>query len=99
MRIPLPKLMRYWREHDHALARRSELPQRALRLWAWLAKRPALYHRAARASMGLLRLLSGSKGLPRSLPLAGGWLRHRDFPAPESGGTFQVQWAKRQRSR
>jgi L-lactate dehydrogenase complex protein LldF len=96
MRIPLPKMMRYWREHDYALSRRSELPQRALRLWAWLALRPSLYHRAARFGTTVLRLVSGAKGLPRSLPFASGWTKHRDFPAPE-GGTFQAQWAKRKR--
>ena len=25
------------------------------------------------------------------LPFAGGWTRHREFPAPE-GATFQSQW-------
>jgi L-lactate dehydrogenase complex protein LldF len=97
MRIPLPKMMRYWREHDHALARRSELPQRALRLWAWLARRPSLYHRAFAVANRLLRLVSGAKGLPRSLPFAGGWMKHRNFPAPERGGTFQAQWARRRK--
>lgn len=95
MRIPLPKMMRYWREHDYALAKRSELPQRSLRLWAWFAKRPRLYHRASAMGNRLLRLVSGRKGLPKSLPFAGGWTKYRDFPAPEPGGTFQAQWAKR----
>lgn len=96
MRIPLPKMMRYWREHDYALAKRGELPQRALRYWAWLARRPGVYHRAFATGNRLLRLVSGAKGLPKSLPFAGGWTKHRDFPAPEPGGTFQTQWAKRQ---
>lgn len=97
MRIPLPKMMRYWREHDHVLARRSELPQRALRLWAWLARRPSLYHRAFAVANRLLRLVSGAKGLPRSMPFAGAWMKHRNFPAPERGGTFQAQWARRRK--
>lgn len=98
MRIPLPKMMRYWRQHDYAMAKTSELPQRALRLWAWLAKRPALYHRATRIGARLLRLTSGQKGLSRSLPFTQSWMKHRDFPAPE-GGTFQAQWAKRRGGR
>ncbi|MEZ5923228.1 MAG: LutB/LldF family L-lactate oxidation iron-sulfur protein [Hyphomicrobiaceae bacterium] len=97
MRIPLPKMLRYWREHDHALARRSDLSQRALRLWAWLAQRPAAYHRASRVGLGLMRLVSGPRGLPHWLPFTKGWTRHRDFPAPEKGGTFHAQWAKRGR--
>jgi len=28
------------------------------------------------------------------LPLASGWTRHRDLPAPQ-GATFQAQWKKR----
>ena len=98
MRIPLPKMMRYWRQHDYALAKRSELPQRALRLWAWLVRRPALYHRATRIGARLLWLMSGRKGLSRSLPFAQGWMKHRDFPAP-AGSTFQAQWAKRRGGR
>ncbi len=53
MRIPLPKMMRYWREHDYALAKRSELPQRALRYWAWLAQA------GRRSIIGPLRPASG----------------------------------------
>ncbi len=29
-----------------------------------------------------------------NLPLAGGWTRFRDFPAPQRGGTFHAQWAR-----
>ena len=29
-----------------------------------------------------------------TLPLASGWTRFRDFPAPETGGTFHTQWAR-----
>ena len=30
------------------------------------------------------------------LPLARGWTRYRDFPAPE-GATFQTQWKRARR--
>ena len=43
----------------------------------------------------LLRALGGRKGRLSSLPLAGGWTDHRDFPAPQ-GKSFQELWAKRQ---
>ena len=41
-------------------------------------------------------MLGRRKGRFRSLPLAGGWTDHRDFPAPQ-GKTFQQLWSERQR--
>ena len=45
---------------------------------------------------GVLGWMGNRKGGRfRSLPLAGGWTKYRDFPAPQ-GQTFQAQWkAKR----
>ena len=42
----------------------------------------------------LRRLLGKFAPRFRWLPLAGGWTRHRDFPAPEVQ-TFQAQWKRR----
>ncbi|MAW54113.1 MAG: (Fe-S)-binding protein, partial [Rhodospirillaceae bacterium] len=41
----------------------------------------------------ILGALGRSKGRFRRLPGAGGWTKHRDFPAPQAGGTFQSQWS------
>ena len=41
--------------------------------------------------MRALSAIGRKKGRFRSLPLAGGWTRHRDFPAPQ-GRTFQERW-------
>jgi L-lactate dehydrogenase complex protein LldF len=69
--------------------------QRAgLGFWAWFAKRPALYQFATRWAMRAMRASAGNRGRFKSLPLAGGWTRHRDFPAPQ-GRTFQDQWRAR----
>ncbi len=98
MRIPLPRIMRFWREKQFALGRTGAPAKRAMRLWAWLARRPALYHLGARIAMPLLRLAARGRGRFHQLPKLGGWTDHRDFPAPE-GSTFQAQWAQRKGAR
>ena len=70
-----------------------------LGLWAWFAKRPTMYRLATRAGMGALSLLARGKGAFRSMPFAGGWIKGRDLPAPERGGTFMARYAKMQRGR
>ncbi|MFQ6017839.1 MAG: lactate utilization protein B [Kiloniellaceae bacterium] len=97
MRIPLPKMMRHWREREFQ-RHLSPRPGRAgLRLWAFAAKRPALYHFAAGLTMRTLGALGRRRGGFKRLPLSGGWTGHRDFPAPE-GKTFQALWAARARA-
>mgnify|MGYP001557323560 CR=1 FL=1 len=65
----------------------------ALGLWAFAAKRPALYCFGARIMARLLKLMSRNGAVP-SLPLMRGWFAVRDFPAPQ-GKTFQEQWRER----
>jgi len=98
VRIPLPDLMRRWRE---ASFRESVAPatQRGLvRLWAWLALRPALYRIMVGAAVGLLSMAGKGRGRFRRLPFLAGWTAMRDMPAPE-GGTFMARWAAAQRGR
>jgi L-lactate dehydrogenase complex protein LldF len=96
MRIPLPKMMRHWREQEFSRHLSPPAARWALRLWAFAAKRPSLYRLAAGIGARLLKLGGGRAGRLRSLPFAGGWTTHRDMPAPE-GGTFQQLWAERPR--
>jgi L-lactate dehydrogenase complex protein LldF len=87
VRIPLPKLMRYWRER--AFERRL-VPARqrgALGFWGFFAKRPALYRVA-------MRLAARALALVDARILVKGWTESRDFPLPQ-GETFQAQFAKR----
>ncbi len=93
VRIPLPKLMRHWREREFERHLQPAAMRYGLGLWAVFARRPALYRAASAVAMKLLRFF-GRKGRFRTLPLASGWTRHRDFPAPQ-GETFQALWAKR----
>lgn len=96
MKIPLPKLMRHWREAEFE-AGLPPLHQRlALRAWAALARRPALYHYAMRFTAAALSALGGGDRRLRTLPFAGGWTKHRDLAAPQ-GRTFQQLWAETRR--
>jgi L-lactate dehydrogenase complex protein LldF len=91
MRIPLPKMMRHWREREFERHLTPTRQRTALEAWAWAAKRPGLYRFGARMAMRAMRLAAFGSGRFSRLPFAGGWTRHRDFPAPE-GGTFVSRW-------
>jgi len=93
MRIPLPRMLRHWREREFAAGAAPAAARWGLGLWAWLARRPALYRAAARLAARALAFLGGPERRIRSLPLAGGWTGGRDLPAPE-GRTFQALWAE-----
>ncbi|HEY1735639.1 MAG TPA: LutB/LldF family L-lactate oxidation iron-sulfur protein [Methylovirgula sp.] len=96
--IPLPKLMRQWRERqvDRGLSPNSQ--SLGLRFWGFFAKRPALYRLATRIAMPLFARLARGEGRFDSLPFAHGWTDNRDFPAPQ-GETFQAQWQKKLREK
>jgi L-lactate dehydrogenase complex protein LldF len=92
VRIPLPKLMRHWREREFERHLQPATQRTGLRLWAMLAKRPGLYALVMGSVMRLLAAFAW-RGRFRFLPLARGWTRHRDFPAPQ-GATFQARWRR-----
>ena len=95
MKIPLPKLLRHWREADFAEGGQSWSYRTGLRVWAYFARKPRLYHTSARLGMAMFGGLGKRRGAFRWLPLTRGWTRHRDLPAPQ-GRTFQQLWAERQ---
>ena len=94
MKIPLPKLMRHWREAEFEAGDVPAGYKAGLKTWAWFAKRPKLYHLAAKLGIPALSLFN-RRGRFSKMPLAGGWTKHRDLPAPQ-GRTFQQLWADRQ---
>jgi L-lactate dehydrogenase complex protein LldF len=98
MRIPLPGMMRSWREREVARGQISLGQRLAIKVWAYLAKRPALYRAATGATIGILGALGAKRGRFRWLPLAGAWTGHRDLPAPQ-GRTFIALWRGRQQQR
>jgi L-lactate dehydrogenase complex protein LldF len=86
VRIPLPHLMRRWRERNFAAAPATKPTKLALAAWGFFAKRPALYGAFARIGARLLRA--------RIAPFAVNWTRFRELPLPE-GETFIAAWSKR----
>jgi L-lactate dehydrogenase complex protein LldF len=96
MKIPLPGMMRHWREREFERHLSPAAQRYGLGFWAYFAKRPWLYRGATRLAMGALALASRHKGRFTWLPCGAGWTKYRDFPAPR-GPTFQAQWRARSR--
>jgi L-lactate dehydrogenase complex protein LldF len=96
VKIPLPKMMRHWREREFERHLTPASVRTNLSLWAWFAKRPAAYRVATRMAAWVLGWMGRRKGRFSSLPLAGGWTGGRDLPAPE-GETFFARYARQQR--
>jgi L-lactate dehydrogenase complex protein LldF len=97
VRIPLPRMMRTWREREFEQHLSPATARAGLAFWGFFAKRPRLYGIATAMAARLLARAGRARGRFSWLPFASGWTRHRDFPAPQ-GGTFQAQW-NRERGR
>src|SRR5271167_3504568 len=83
VKIPLPKMMRHWREREYAKKLSPPAYRTGLAAWAWVARRPALYHAITEMASRGLGWAGGRRGRFRTLPLAAGWTGVRDMPAPE----------------
>jgi len=94
MRIPLPSMMRHWREREFERHLTPQTVRWGLGVWSFFAKRPALYRLVTGIGARVLSNMAGQRGRLRSVPMAGGWTRHRDLPAP-AGKTFMAQWKAR----
>ena len=98
VRIPLPKLMRHWREREFERHLSPASTRWNLALWAFVAKRPQLYRLLTRAAVLGLGWLGRKRGRFSRMPLASGWTAARDLPAPE-GDTFFARYAREQRAK
>lgn len=101
--IPLPKLLRHWREHVFAQRTGLAIERRGLRLWRALAEHPWPYRVVLSLAAWCLRGISvpgpdGGRRRIRWIPFVGeGWTGARDLAAPD-GATFQQRWRRRQRA-
>ena len=94
VRIPLPSMMRQWREQEFSRHMTPSAMRFGLGVWAWLGRHPKLYGIAFSGAQFMLKILARN-GWVKSLPLAGsGWTMFRDMRAPK-GGRFQEQWRRR----
>ena len=91
MQIPLPKIMRHWRNEEW----KKKIPKYSVRLmlklWLFLVLNPVLYRIVSSIFVRILSFFSPQKGYFSNLPFASGWTSVRDFPAPE-GKSFLSQW-------
>ena len=94
VRIPLPKMMRHWREREFERHLSPAGQRYGLGVWGFFARRPTLYRWATAMAMPLMAFAGKTRGRFASLPFAGGWTQYRDMPAPQ-GKTFQTQWKAR----
>ena len=93
MKIPLPKMMRHWREREFERHLNPAVARYGLGVWAFFAKRPWLYGLSVRLAAKAMKLMGRNKGSFKSLLGAGAWTQYRDFAVPE-GETFQAKWKK-----
>jgi L-lactate dehydrogenase complex protein LldF len=94
MRIPIPKMLRHFREEEVKAGMAPATARRGIALWAWLAARPRLYRRLTSLATGTLARLAAGRGRFTRLPMAGAWTATRDLASPQ-GASFQSQWKKR----
>ena len=96
VKIPLPELMRKLREKQMERGLRPWGERMGLKLWAWVARHPALYALGAKIGARYLKWLANGTDRIRVMGVAPAWTEGRDFPAPE-GRTFRELYLERKR--
>ena len=98
VKIPLTRIMRYWRNQAFEKGIPSSSLSWGLKIWAAAARSPALYGLGAAVAGRLLRWRAGSFPRLHSGPILPGWFTVRDLAKPAMR-SFQAQWRKYQRGR
>lgn len=96
MRIPLPKMLRHWREKEFERNLAPPRVRQAMRFYGWIATKPRLWRWYTAAAARVLASGGGKRGRIASLPFAKEWTAVRDMPAPE-GQTFMQRYARERR--
>ena len=95
VKIPLPDLMRKWRERQFDQALRPFGERFSIAVWNAFATRPALYAFSTRIVVRVASWWGGKDQRITWLPGLDGWTQGRDMPAP-SGKTFREMYAARE---
>jgi L-lactate dehydrogenase complex protein LldF len=94
VKIPLPDLLRKLREQQFERNLRPRVEYFGFAVWAFFARRPALYRLVTSLGVRVLKLMGGSKKSISKLPFVDGWSNMRDMPAPP-GKTFRELYKRR----
>jgi L-lactate dehydrogenase complex protein LldF len=98
VRIPLPSLLRRWRQREWQAGLGAPTVRAGLGLWRRVATRPVVYRLLARAGAFVLRRFARGRGRIDRLVLGGAWTAWHDLPAPE-GETFTTRWRRERAAR
>ena len=93
VKIPLPTLLRGWRDRSWRDGLEPTTTRIGLGLFTFVASRPWLYRLGQGLALRAMRLF-GRKGWISRMPGLGAWTRHRDFPVPEAS-SFMAQYQRR----
>ena len=96
VKIPLTRIMRYWRNEAFAHGLPSGWFNFGLSWWGAFARRPRLYRLASAIAARVLRLASRGSARLSSFPMLRGWFAVRDLPRP-ARSSFQSQWRRARR--
>jgi L-lactate dehydrogenase complex protein LldF len=86
--IPLPTLLRGWREKSWAQGLEPTEQRGFLKVWAFVANQPSLYRLGTAVAVKAIRVFAKG-GWISKLPMASGWTRYRDFPKPAARTFFE----------
>lgn len=96
VRIDLPRLLLELRDEGTRAGHRPLWLAAGLRLYAWAARRPALFRLGGRLSSALTRLAGRGDWLRRLPPPLSAWTASRDFP-PLAKQDFVASWRAKQK--